>query len=127
MNRAALLLMFGLLTLAFAATAGAGSWRVIGTAKASGDFAVAAANGSAKRPKQLAIRITNSRNGKVTGMAVVSCSKGFGIGSKSSQYSGRSPLFKVLPIPMRNSDSCDVVASGSSMAGGILKVQILVQ
>jgi len=102
-------------------------WRVIGSGRASGDFAVASADGSANRPHMLAVRITNSRGGSVSGFAAVSCSKGFGIGSKSASYSGRSPLLKVLPLPMRNSDSCDVIASGSSMSGGTLVVQILKQ
>jgi hypothetical protein len=109
---------------ASAATLG---WHVIGSARASGDFAVASASGTANHPRLLAVRITNSHGGSVNGFAAISCSKGFGIGSKSATYSGHSPLLKVLPIPMKNSDRCQVVASGSSMAGGTLVVQILKQ
>jgi hypothetical protein len=108
-----------------AAWASSFAWRVVGSARASGDFAVASASGTANHPFQLAVRVTNSHGGSVNGFGVVSCSKGYGIGSKSAHYSGRSPLLRILPMPMPASDSCDVVASGSSMAGGTLVVQIL--
>jgi hypothetical protein len=109
------------------ASATALGWRVIGSARASGDFAVASASGTANHPSLVAVRITNTHGGSVSGLGVVSCSKGFGVGSKSIEYSGRSPLLKILPLPMRSSDSCDIVASGSSMAGGTIVVQILKQ
>ena len=100
-------------------------WRTVGQATASGDFAVAAANGTAAHPSQVAVRIVSSRGGSVTGLAVVACTKNFGIGSSSTNLKGRSPLLTVVRMPMRGAESCDVIASGSSMSGGKLLVQIL--
>jgi hypothetical protein len=101
------------------------AWRVIGTASASGDFAVASGSGTARRPNQVAVRITNSRGGRVSGLGVVSCSRGFSIGSNSTQYGGRSPYLRVLRMPMKRADSCDVIASASSTTGGRLVIRIL--
>jgi hypothetical protein len=124
---AAVAAVIGAIAVAGAASAATLGWHVIGSARASGDFAAASASGTANHPHLLAVRITSSRGGSVSGFAAVSCSKGFGIGSKSLTYTGRSPLLKLLSIPMKNSDTCEVVASGSSTAGGTLVVQILKQ
>jgi hypothetical protein len=110
--------------VASAATLG---WRVIGTARASGDSAVASANGTASHPRLLAVRITSSHGGSVNGFAIVSCSNGSGFSAKSLNYSGHSPLLKLMPTPMKNSDSCVVIARGSSTSGGTVVVQILKQ
>jgi hypothetical protein len=106
---------------ASAAFAAANGWRVIGNASASGEFAVAAANGSAKRPNAFAVRVTGG--GSVSGLGVVACSKGFtSIGSTSTDFKGH---FAKLKLPMKKSDSCQVTASASG--SGRLKLEILAQ
>jgi hypothetical protein len=101
-----------------AADAAAASWRVIGRASSSGDFAVAAASGSVDNPNQIAVNV--SARG-ASGFAVVACSKGIGsIGSKSTQFSGAGT--HTLKLPMRNPDSCDVTASGSGSGRVVVKI-----
>jgi hypothetical protein len=111
----------GLVTASAAslALAAASGWRVIGHASASGDFAVAAASGSANHPGTLAVRVTGG--GAVSGLGIVACSKGFGsIGSTSTDFKGH---YKVLKLPMKKADSCQVTASASG--SGRLKLEIL--
>jgi hypothetical protein len=112
-----LVVAVAVVSIAAAATSG---WRVIGKASASGQFAVAAASGSAKRPHAIAVRITGGGGG-VAGFGVVACSRGIGsIGSTSTNFKGH---FGTLKLPMTNSDSCQVTASASG--SGKLKLEIL--
>jgi len=106
------------LVTAPAALGVAQGWHVIGHGSASGDFAAAAASGTASHPHQLAVRVT----GKGTqGFAAVACSKGYGIGSKSTHWSGSG--LHLLKLPMKGSESCDVTASASG--SGRVTVAIL--
>jgi hypothetical protein len=103
----------------FAASAAAAGWRVIGHASSSGDFASAAASGTAKHPHQLAVRLTGHG---VSGFGSVACSKGVAsIGSKSTNYAGAG--LHLLKLPFSGADSCQVVASVGGQ--GHITVQIL--
>jgi len=117
MKRVLLLALLG--AAIFAASAQASSWHVIGRASSSGDFASAAANGTARHPHALAVRI---KGGGVSGFAAVACSKGIAsIGSKSTNYKGAG--IHRLRMPFSNASSCDVTASvGGS---GHISIQIL--
>jgi hypothetical protein len=101
------------------ATAATTSLRVIGSARSSGDFAVAAANGSKKNAKGVFVR---GYGRGLSGFVVVACSKGFSVGSKSttlkSMASGR--LYK-LRLPFAG--DCDAAASLSG--SGSIRLQIL--
>lgn len=109
-----------IVALAWAASAmgGPARWRVIGHGSASGDFAVAAARGTAKHPHQLAVKVVGRG---ARGFAVVACSKGFGIGSKSTSWHGTG--LHLLKVPMAGSDSCDVTASAAG--SGKVSLQIV--
>lgn len=104
-----------------AASAEALGWRVIGRAASSGDFASAAANGTAHRPHQLAVRLTGHR---VSGFAAVACTKGIAsIGSKSTNYKGAG--IHLLKLPFKGASSCQITASvGGS---GRISIKILVR
>ena len=109
----------GLLLGASVAFGSVNGWRVIGHASASGQFAAAAASGSANHPNAIAVRI--SGGGTVTGFGAVACSKGIGsIGSTSTTYHGH---FALLKLPMKNADSCQVTASASG--SGHLRLEIV--
>lgn len=112
-------------TLATGALAATSSWRVVGKGSASGDFAVAAANGTAKRPTAMAVRVLVTKRQTVNVFAVSACAKGFGVGSKSAQFKLRAPAMRVLKMPMAKADSCDVTASASITGGGRVTVQVL--
>ena len=114
------LIILGVVAAAFAltTTASASPLKVIGGGKSSGDFAVAAASGH-KRTSAVYLR---GYGRGLSGFAVVACSKGFSIGSKSttlsSMASGR--LYK-LRTPFAG--DCDVTASLSG--SGAIRLQIL--
>jgi hypothetical protein len=95
---------FAALMFVASALGSAQSWRVLGRGSASGDFAVAAANGTAKHPYQMAVRLF-----------------GIGVGSKTASFKGAG--IHILRLPMFRADSCVVTASVSG--SGHVVVQIL--
>jgi hypothetical protein len=108
---------------AFAATelanAETSSLRVIGQARSSGDFAVAAASGDKDNAHAIYLR---GYGRKLAGFGVMACSRGSSIGSKStrlrSMVSGR--LYR-LRMPFAG--DCTVTASLSG--SGRIRLQIL--
>jgi hypothetical protein len=108
------LALMALLACVATATATAGGLRVIGSARSSGDFAVTAASGSKKNTHSLWVR--------GYGQAVVACSRGFSIGSRSTSLNSmRSGRLYKLRLPMHG--DCDVTASLSG--SGRIRLQIL--
>jgi hypothetical protein len=105
------------LTGCLAGVAAAAGWHVIGSSASSGDFAVTAANGSAHHPHHLAVRLSGRG---VSGFAAVACSKGFSIGSKTTNYKGAG--IHLLKLPMSNASSCDVTASVSGSGRITLRI-----
>jgi hypothetical protein len=95
-----------LTAFAFAGTALASGWHVIGRAHSSGDFAATATNATAKHPHALAVLVHGSG---VSGFAAVACTKGFSVGAKSTSYKGAG--LHQLRLPIANAESCDVTAS----------------
>jgi hypothetical protein len=94
--------------------------RVLGSSRSSGDFAVTAASGSKKAAPAIYVR----RYGReLSGHAVVACSRGFSIGSKSTELkrkaSGR--LYRIR-LPFAGGD-CEVTTSLSG--SGSIRLQIL--
>jgi hypothetical protein len=109
MRRLGIIVLIGLAALVAAAAAfGYGSWHVLGRGSASGEFAAAAANGTAKRPHQMAVRLSGTG---VSGFVAVACTKAFGIGSKTTNYTGAG--LHLLRLPMKNADRCSATASVS--------------
>jgi hypothetical protein len=105
--------------LVTAAAAVASPIRVIGQARSSGDFAVAAASGEKKNAHALYLR---GYGRKLSALGVVACSRNFSIGSKSTRFrsmvSGR--LYR-LRQPFVG--DCSVTASLSGR--GRIRLQIL--
>jgi hypothetical protein len=106
--------------LSTVAAANAAGLRVTGSARSSGDFAVAAANGSKKHAHVIYLR---GYGRDLSGMGVVACSRGIGsIGSKSTNVSHmRSRRLYRLRMPFRG--DCEVTASLSG--SGRIRLQIL--
>jgi hypothetical protein len=105
--------------------AGATQLRTIGKASASGDYAIALASGQAKRPAAIYARITSRPPQSVSGHWTMVCGKGFGAGSKSGSFKGRSPVQRRLRMPMSRPDNCTVSASGSLDRSGRIVVTLL--
>jgi hypothetical protein len=100
--------------------------RVVGSARASGDFATAIASATVNRPTRLSLRIIAKPRQRVDGNWTLVCSKGMGAGSKSGTVAGRSTLTRPMRFPMARPDSCTAAGSGSLSGSGRLTVQILV-
>jgi hypothetical protein len=96
--------------------------KVIGTAKAAGDSATAIASGSVDNPRAITVTVLATPRQKVDGDWTVVCSKGFGAGSKSGQFSGMAPLTRKIKLPMSRPDHCDAAGLGSLSSGGKLRV-----
>jgi hypothetical protein len=105
--------------LALVGTASSYTLKVIGSGRASGQFAVTAASGSKSNAHVVYIR---GYGRGLSGHGVVACARGFSVGSKSKSYSRMTPgvLYKV-PLPMLG--DCDVTASLSG--SGTIRLQIL--
>lgn len=102
-----------------AVDAHAASWRVIARKSAGGQFAIAAANGHANNPNQIAV---NFSGGSPQGMVIIACTKGLGaVGSNSQYFTGAGT--HTVKLPMGNPSSCDVTASASGE--GRITVKIL--
>lgn len=113
------LALIALLACVATTTAMAGGLRVIGSARSSGDFAVTAASGNKKNTHSLWMR---GYGRGLSGHAVVACSRGFSIGSRSTSLNSmRSGRLYKLRLPMRG--DCDVTASLSG--SGRIRLQIL--
>jgi hypothetical protein len=106
--------------VSMAAAANAAGLRVIGSARSSGEFAVAAANGSKNHARVIYLR---GYGHDLSGMGVVACSKGYtSVGSKSTELSHmRSGRLYKLKMPFRG--DCQVTASLSG--SGRIRLQIL--
>jgi hypothetical protein len=117
MRRVVLLAVTPILLGAINANAATTGWHVVKSGSSNGQFAIQAINATVNHPIALSVRLAGSVH---NGTAVVSCSKGFGIGSWSRSYS-HAGTFR-LPMT-RRADSCDIIASvGGS---GRVVVQIL--
>ncbi len=116
---APLLAFVAALAVVLPATAATTSLGVLGSARSSGDFAVAVAYGHKNNAKEVYVR---GYGRGLSSFAAVACSKGFSVGSKSTRLveltSGR--LYK-LRLPFAG--DCDVTASLSG--SGSIRLQIL--
>jgi hypothetical protein len=113
-------LLAAVATLALPAVADA---RNIGSSGASGDYAVAVASGTATNPHSLWVKVTSSPHQRVSVSWTVVCSRGFGAGSKSGQFTARTTTRRKLRLPMRHPDNCTASASAQLESGsGHLRV-----
>jgi hypothetical protein len=110
------------LALASSTDSAAASLRVIGkgtSGSSSGEFAVTVARGSKKKANALYIR---GYGRDLSGHAVVTCSRGLSIGSKSKSFDAvRSGQLYRLPLPFAG--DCEVTASLSGF--GRIRLEIL--
>jgi len=100
-------------------------WHVIASKRASGDFAVVVAGGSANHPRAMAVRVLATPNQRVSGSWTDVCGKDLGAGSKSGNLAGRTPLLRLVRFPMSHPDNCTASASAQLSGSGIIRVQIL--
>ena len=124
-RRLTLIAVFATALVLVTAASAALRWRVIGSQRASGDYAVAIAAGNANHPNAVAVRVFARPNQRVSGAWTDVCSKGFGAGSKHGNLAGRTPFLRVLRMPMAHPDSCTASGSAQLSGSGSIRVQIL--
>ncbi len=112
------------LAIGVAPAATAAVYKRIGSASASGDFAIALASGTAKRPLGVYVSTVATPRQSVSVNWTMVCSKGFGAGSKSGSHTTSSSRKRKLRLPMSNPSSCTVSASGSLEDGGKVTVRL---
>ena len=92
---------------------------------AQGDFAICDAAGTTWHPLSVVLHVTSSPGQHVSGYWDVTCSKGYGAGSKSGSFSGTTPLKRTLKLNYRRPDSCIVSADAQLGTGGSVRVRLV--
>lgn len=100
----------------------AASAKTIGRASASGDYAIAVASGNAKHPRRVYVKVTSSPHQRAMVSWTMVCSRGYGAGSKSGQFTRRTTIRRKLKMPYRRPSNCTVSASAQLDNGGHVNV-----
>lgn len=95
-----------------------------GSCTAEGDFATCVAGGNASSPRLIYIHASSSPGQSVQVFWNDVCGEGTGAGSKSGQFTARTPARRLIRHPYSLPSSCSVAASASLADGGHLKVWI---
>ena len=114
------------ITVALAAVtpALAGLGKRIGKGSARGDYAAASVGGTAHNPNKIYMKVTARPRQRITASWSMTCAKGFGTGSKSGEFAGRTPEVRRLRMPMRNPDDCYLGASGQLDDSGRIVIRL---
>jgi hypothetical protein len=110
--------------LTLAATAVAKD-RVLGQTSASGDFAMALANGTATNPHVILVRVVSAPRQAVSGHWMLVCGRGMGGGSRTGSFKGVAPLTRPLRLPMVRAELCTVAASAKLSHSGRITVSLI--
>jgi hypothetical protein len=125
MRRLSLVVLPMLFVVGVVATAIAGPYGTrIGVQSASGDFAVAVASGTAKKPRTIHVQVRTRPAQGFDANWSVTCSRGTGAGSKSGRFSGSGSRAKRIRLPMRRANTCYVGASAQLDDSGRIVVSI---
>ena len=99
--------------------------RHMGSCTASGDFAICEPRASTlNKPISITVHVWSRPDQGITGNWTMTCIKGFGAGSKSGTFHGRTPLKVNMKFPMRHSDSCTEAALASLNRSGTIHVWV---
>jgi hypothetical protein len=108
-----------------AASAAAGDLgKRIGQGSATGEFAIAVAEGSAEKPRELFVKVVSSPSQYVDGAYTVVCTKGQGAGTADEIFGGDTPLVEPLKHPFKHPDRCDVAADAQLSESGSVTVKL---
>jgi hypothetical protein len=104
--------LVGVLLASAAQAAVSAVWRPIGSASASGDFAIASANGEAKRPLGLRVRLLGNTPSDLS--IIYSCSR-----------DAKLRPGQVVTLAIRGAENCNVIASGSGDGRLTIRIEAL--
>ena len=118
-------IVVGICTLVAAAAAlGGAPGKKFAQEVANGEYAIAVAAGNVDRPHAIYLRVQSRPHQRASGAWTMTCSKGFGAGSKSGQLRGVTPFVRKLRMPYKRPSSCTASASAQLSSGGFVKVQL---
>jgi hypothetical protein len=120
----ALVLILGLVSIVGATAVAAPPGKRVGVESARGDYAVATASGTAHKPRAIYVWVRTRPAQRFDAHWSVTCSRGFGAGSKSGSFSGFGRRAKRIRLPMRRADTCYVAATGQLEESGRIVVSI---
>jgi hypothetical protein len=96
----------------------------IGQGSASGEFAVAVAEGAAMKPANLFAKVQVSPPQYVDAAYTVVCTKGQGTGTADEIFGGDAPLVERLRHPFKHPDRCAVSAEVQLSESGELTLKL---
>lgn len=99
--------------------------RVVDRQRARGDFAVTTASGSVDEPRRLWVKVNARPNQGVSVSWVVTCTRGFGAGSRDGDFDATTPVRRAVRMNYRMPDSCTFAASAQLDDSGRLTVTLL--
>jgi hypothetical protein len=70
------------------------------------------------------VKILAQPNQQVKGSYSVTCAKGYGAGSQSHSFAGRTPLVVSVRHPYALPDNCTIGASAQLQSGGAITLKI---
>jgi invasion protein IalB len=111
---AAALLVAGPATASTATAQG----KTVASCWARGDYATCGAAATVNHPLRLYVHVAASPAQRVSGAWDVTCSKGYGAGTESGSFSGRTTLTRKLRMSYRRPDFCIVSADAQLSNGG---------
>jgi hypothetical protein len=113
------------LTSVLTATAVAGQYgKRIGVESARGDYAIATASGTAHKPRTIHVQVRTRPGQEFDANWSVTCSRGFGAGSKDGSFTGFGTRAKRIRLPMRRADTCYVAATGQLEDSGRIVISL---
>lgn len=94
--------------LATSAAQAGTTWTTEGKGWVHGDNAYMTLDTVVRFPRGLRAQISANTEQNVDVSWVITCFRGDDYGSRSGDFSARTPILKSLPIPISSPDSCDV-------------------
>jgi hypothetical protein len=95
-----------------------------GSCRASGDFAVCDASGTAHHPAVIRVHVSATPRQRVQVSWDMTCAKGSGAGGRSGQFTARTPVDHVMRHPYTDPAFCTVAAGAQLSGSGSLHVWI---
>jgi len=99
--------------------------RVIDRAVDRGDVPVVSAAGEAAQPNRLWVKVKAHRNKGVHVDWTVTCKSGTDQGSKDGKFNATAPVRRRVSVPLRQPDSCTLVATAKLLGSGKLVLILL--
>lgn len=96
-----------------------------GEGEASGDFALASADGTIDAPQEIRVLIGATPEQEVQVTYTATCTQGGGgAGNTDDQFTETTPIDKTIELPADDVTSCIVAASGQLQEGGDIRVRL---